>query len=226
MEFLRDLFRLFFPATCCNCGKILVGSEHDICTGCLLQLPELDYFAQKGNPMEHILGMNMPIESAGSLLQFQDVARNVVHEIKYHGNVHLAHSIGRMMGEQIRESHRFDDVDIIVPVPLHEVRQRNRGYNQSEELCRGIVQAFPRKIAAHTLERVVNTQSQTKQQIQERQNNVKVAFAINDAEAFRGKHVLLVDDVLTTGATICSAALPIINGAMVRISVATLAFAG
>jgi len=226
MEFMRDLFRLFFPATCCNCGKILVGSEHDLCTDCLLKLPELDFFEQNDNPMERVLNMNMPVASAGALFQFHDVARNVVHEIKYHGNVHLAHAMGQMMGEHLRDSHRFDDVDIIVPVPLHPIRQRKRGYNQSEELSRGIVESFPRQLLTHTLERVVNTQSQTRQKSQERQSNVKVAFAINDMDIFRGKHVLLVDDVLTTGATIRAAALPIINGAKVKISIATLAFAG
>ncbi|MCR5424015.1 MAG: ComF family protein [Bacteroidales bacterium] len=155
-----------------------------------------------------------------------NTTQTMLHNIKYRGEIGLAHTMGRFMGEELAASHRFDGVELLVPVPLHRRKQRRRGYNQSLELCRGIAESFPRPISVDNLVRTVYTESQTHKSRIDRMANMEGVFAVRQPELFAGRHLLLVDDVMTTGATVEAACQPLLAIDGVRVSIATLAVAG
>lgn len=222
---IKDIVDLFFPPTCCGCGKPLVGNEQKLCTTCLMQLPETLQAAMPGNTTEQRLVGYYPYQAAYSHLFFtqQGITQHILHQIKYHGDAELAVFMGRLMGKAIEDSHRFDQVDIIIPVPLHRKKKRKRGYNQSEKLCQGIIEAFHRPVSSDNLFRITHTRTQTRKNRQERLDNMKGVFQLRRPSELEGKHILLVDDVLTTGATTgaCADVLLAVKG--VTISIATLA---
>ena len=228
MRLLRDFIELFFPRVCCVCGTPLVGDEHDICTRCLLELPEAYTATGSDSMLERRLRGRVPIRKASALLYYKQGtgAQTILHQIKYYGNERLAITMGRQMGITLMNSGLFDDVDIIVPVPLHRSKERKRGYNQSLLLCQGIAQRFPRPISTGNLVRIKKTDTQTKKNREERLDNMRGVFAVTNPEAFIGKHILLVDDVITTGATTeaCYEAMKHIEG--ISFSIATLAVSG
>ena len=225
---LRSLFRLFFPRNCALCGEPLVGDEHDICSHCLLEIPELYTTLGSDNFIERRLRGRIPICESTALLLFQrhNLTQKILHQIKYYSNEKLAVAMGERLGLHIAECRLFDDVDIIVPVPLHRRKQRQRGYNQSLLLCKGIVRNFPRPIVTDNLVRIRYTETQTRKSRQERLDNMKDVFAVTDPSALQGKHLLLVDDVITTGATTEACWLALQHVDNVRISVAALAVTG
>ena len=228
MTLLRDLLRLVYPSTCCCCGTLLVGSEHDVCTRCMETLPLTHYSTMPDNLAELRLRGRVNCEAVAATLFFREGGgvQSMMHSIKYRGNLGLAHTMGRLMGEELAASHRFDGVELLAPVPLHRRKQRRRGYNQSLELCRGIVERFPRPISTDNLVRTVDTESQTHKSRIGRMENMEGVFAVRHPELFAGKHVLVVDDVMTTGATVEAACQPLLAIDGVRVSVATLAVAG
>lgn len=222
-----DLLQLLFPRRCCGCGRLLVGNECEVCVDCLIHLPLTRYAMVKNNPLELAIGGKIPCVAATSYLYFVEgeVGQHIVHAAKYHGQVDIATIFGRQLGKDILDSGRFNTVDAIVPVPLHWLRKFQRGYNQSEILCKGIAKIFDRPVVTDVLYRNRYTSTQTKRNSQERTQNVANAFSVRDYEILRGKHVLLVDDVITSGATMeaCWNALKHVDG--IRISIASLAYA-
>lgn len=228
MRYLRDFVELFFPKVCCICGTPLVGDEHSICCNCLFNLPEALSAQVSPNYLEYRFAGRIPIEHATAMLIFkkESNSQTILHEIKYHGNERLAITMGRQMGIVLSNSGKYNHVDFLVPVPLHPSKERKRGYNQSYLLCKGIQQTFFCDIDDKVLIRSQRTESQTHKNREERMENMKGVFAIRDRKKFEGKHILLVDDVVTTGATAeaCWEALKSIEG--IRISIAALAVTG
>lgn len=228
MRWINDFIRLFFPRNCIVCGTPLVDGEEELCTACLFSLPEVHTANSNENLVERRLRGRVPVQHATALLVFQrkNSTQTILHQIKYSSNQKLAHIMGRQLGLHIARSGQFDDVDIIVPVPLHRRKERRRGYNQSLLLCRGLAQTFERPIADGILVRTRHTESQTHKNRIERLENMKGVFAVTDPKALQGKHILLVDDVITTGATTeaCYAALSSVDG--LRVSIAALAVSG
>lgn len=228
MRWINDFIRLFFPRNCIVCGTPLVDGEEELCTACLLSLPEVHTANSDENLVERRLRGRVPVQHATALLVFhrKNSTQTILHQIKYSSNQKLAHIMGRQLGLHIARSGQFDDVDIIVPVPLHRRKERQRGYNQSLLLCRGLAQTFERPIADGILVRTRHTESQTHKNRIERLENMKGVFAVTDPKALQGKHILLVDDVITTGATTeaCWAALSSVDG--LRVSIAALAVSG
>ena len=151
--------------------------------------------------------------------------QSIVHELKYKQNPQLGHYLGRLCGENIKGSNFVRDIDLLVPVPLHPKRERQRGYNQSMEICKGISAVTGIPIDYATLRRVVDNKTQTKNSRFDRWKNVEDIFLLANAEAFAGKHILLVDDVITTGSTIESCAKEILKSVDSRISIYALATA-
>lgn len=210
------------------CGKTLVGNEHDLCTACLLELPEALSARSNDNFVERRLIGRIPIQHATALLIFRrkSSAQKIIHQIKYSGNERLAITMGRQMGLLLNESGLFSDIDCLVPVPLHKRKQRQRGYNQSQLLCEGIAQTFPHPIVSDNLIRTHHTESQTHKTRIQRLDNMNGVFAVKDKNALKNKHILLIDDVITTGATTeaCWSALSSVEG--LKISIAALAVSG
>ena len=228
MSLLRDFIELFFPRTCCLCGTPLVGDEKEVCSACMLDLPFALNAPDDNNFIERRYIGRLPIQSTTALLIFRrkNKTQQILHQIKYNGNEHLAILMGRQLGMHIAQSGRFDDVDILVPVPLHPRKQRRRGYNQSLLLCQGIAMVFPRPIMSDNLVRIRHTDTQTRKNRLQRLDNMKDVFHVVNPSAFGGKHLLLVDDVITTGATTeaCWMAMKHIDS--ITLSIAALAVAG
>ena len=226
MTLLTDLWQLFFPRCCQLCGQRLQKGEEHICFRCLVALPRTHL--QKGNELEKSLWGKLPIERANAFLFYAkggDV-RKLLFDLKYYGNADLGRFLGRCMASELLSSGFFDDIDCIVPVPLHVRKQKKRGYNQSEVLAEGIASVANIPIDKHLLIRKKDVETQTHKGNYERWENVRNVFECLSPGELDDKHILLVDDVLTTGATIvaCADAMGDIPG--LRISVLALACAG
>ena len=227
MPIVRDILRLIFPDLCYHCGEPLVGDEHNLCTLCLSKIAWTHNALHPDNDTEIRLTGRIPVVAAASLLQFNkgNVTQSIVHQIKYHGNTQLAHHFGLLLGEELKASGRFGSIDIVAPVPLHWWRRMRRGYNQSQLIASEVAKVLQCPLSTHNLYRRRHTPSQTHKNRQQRIDNMASAFAVRHPEQFEGKHLLLIDDVLTTGATTeaCYHALQSIPD--LRVSVATLAIA-
>lgn len=222
---LSNLLRILFPDFCIHCGRPLVGDERHLCSDCMINTPWANEAHAKDNSTEMRLAGRFHFVSAASLMHFQkgNVAQSIVHNIKYHGHPSLAVQYGRLLGRELKQSGRFCDIDYIVPVPLHWFRKMRRGYNQSELICIGISKELGVPLAKHYLRRKKYTKTQTHKNRDERQQNMQQVFAVRHPKQLQNKHILLVDDIITTGATTdsCHHALQSIHG--LRISVAALA---
>lgn len=223
-----EFIRLIFPSTCCSCGRALVGDERHLCSHCLLHLPYAHFSSAPDNFVErHFIG-RVPIQSATTLLVFRqaNITQHIIHEIKYYGNRALAHQMGRMLGAELMASGRFATVDGILPIPLHRRRLRQRGYNQSELISQGIAETFGRPVVNDQMERTRYTDTQTHRDRPSRIENMEDVFRVKHPEQLEGRHLLLVDDVITSGATIesCWRVLSAIPD--IKVSVASLSMAG
>lgn len=206
----------------------MLSTENQICTDCILGLPLTEYGSKLDNPVEKIFWGRVRIEAATALLSFSKKGgvQKILHSIKYRDNKELAVFMGRQLGKALAESHRFDDVDYLVPVPLHPKKFKKRGYNQSEEIAKGVAVHFPKVVCTDVLVRTEFTQTQTKKSRFSRWENVNDKFTLADTAFFEGRHVLIIDDVITTGATLESCANAVFQTKNVKVSIAGLAFAG
>lgn len=224
---LNDLLNLFFPRLCLLCQTPLVEGEEHVCLHCLNNLPYTHYCDLETNPVCQLFAGKVPFTAATALLHFGKEGRGqrLIHSLKYHGNKKLGEYLGRMAAKEYQKTGLFDTVDILLPVPLHPSRKRQRGYNQSEWIVRGIQSVTGLPIDTTTLSRIKKTESQTHKQRFERTENVEDIFRLNNSEALKNKHVLLVDDVITTGSTIgaCAEALKTVSG--IRISILGISIA-
>lgn len=187
-------------------------------------MPRTHYHLQKDNVIEKQFWGQIPIERATAYFHYRKGSDycNIVHELKYKGRKEIGLTIGHLMAGEMLNSGFFNDIDIIVPVPLHKDRSRQRGYNQSEWIAKGIAEVTKLPINNRAVERTASTGSQTSQSVFERWENVKHTFVLRETEELRGKHILIVDDVLTTGATVkaCASVFLPIEG--IRLSVITI----
>lgn len=179
------------------------------------------------NPVCRLFEGKVSFVAATALLHFTKggSGQKLIHSLKYHGNKKLGYELGRMAATAYRETGLFDTVDLLLPVPLHPKRMRQRGYNQSEWIARGIQSVIGIPVDTSSLSRIKKTESQTRKQIFERSENVEDIFRLSNADALKNKHVLLLDDVITTGSTIsaCAKAMKAISG--IRISILGIAVA-
>ncbi|MGL4956420.1 MAG: ComF family protein [Bacteroidales bacterium] len=225
---LADLLNLIYPNLCECCGHILTKGERVLCCICRYQLPRTNYWIQKDNPVEQIFLGRVRIENACSLFFMNKGTpyRKLLHKLKYSNKPRIGVELGAMLGIVLQETLLYSDVDAIIPIPLHSKRQRKRGYNQSEQIAMGIAQTFGKEFITTAVKRQYYNETQTKKTREERMQNVKNVFSVVHPEILENKHILLVDDVVTTGATIEACIATIQNHVMsCRVSVATLAVA-
>lgn len=226
-DWLSSFLSLLFPRCCVVCGSPLAKGEECICAMCNMNLPRTDYHLQKDNPVEQLFWGKVPLERATSFFFYRKGSdfRQILHQLKYGGRKEIGAIMGRYMASELLASGFFEGVDVIIPVPLHKRKQRIRGYNQSEWIARGVAAVTGIPINDESVVRRKNTDTQTRKSAFERWENVDGIFELNHSESLVGKHILLIDDVLTTGATTvaCISSLMEIEG--MRISVLTLAMA-
>lgn len=224
---LRDVASLILPRTCLACGRVLLENEASVCLSCRYNMPLTNFAKRKDNPIKLIFENVLPVESVAAMFWFIGGTewQRIIHNFKYYGRWFFAQKMGEWLGEELRESDNFDDVDLIVPIPLHYRRRLRRGYNQSEQLALGVGRKMDVECDFRSVCRRQYNDSQTSKSRSERWDNVEEIFEVRNVGKLRGKHLLLVDDVLTTGATIASCASAILKACDgdVRISVATLA---
>lgn len=224
----HSFWSLLFPRCCVVCGSPLSRGEECLCTCCNINLPRTGFHLRKDNPVECLFWGRIPgLKRASSFLFYRKGSdfRRILYLLKYGGYKELGEVMGRYMAAELSSGGFFDGVDMIIPVPLHRKKQKLRGYNQSEWIARGIASVTGIPLCAECMIREKNTETQTRKSTFERWENVEGIFRICDTVHFEGKHVLLVDDVLTTGATTvaCASAFARVSG--IRISVLTLAVA-
>lgn len=222
-----DLISVLFPRLCQACGNHLMRNEKLICTECHVLIPRTDFHLTDDNPLARLFWGRCRMEKAAafSFYNRDSRIRKLIHNLKYKGVQEIGIELGRIYGLILFSSGFTADMDIIVPVPLHPDKERSRGFNQSHLIARGISEVSGLALDAASLQRVVTSSTQTKKSRFERWRNVEDAFLISNPAPFRGKHVLLVDDVITTGATIESCVNELIGSGALKVSAAALAAA-
>lgn len=224
---LRGLLNLLYPNLCASCQEVLLKNENVICYNCLVDLPRSLYYQDIENPIAKLFWGKIKLEIAISAFTFikRGKVQRLMHELKYQGNTKVGELMGIELGKEIDKAGIMDKVDVVIPVPLHKKKLKQRGYNQSEFIAIGVAKALECEMDTDLLKRMEHSESQTKKSKYERWENVGEAFTLTDANQYTNKHILLVDDVVTTGATLeaCCKKLEEIEG--VKLSIGTLASA-
>lgn len=227
VRIIEDFFSLFYPKLCAACGAHLLQQEELVCTQCLYNLPKTNYHRIEENPVEQVFWGRAKIAAATAYFFFEKDTRfaKIIHQLKYRGMKEIGIEMGRIFGAELKETSRFNEVDLIIPVPLHWKKQKKRGYNQSELIASGIAESMGKPIVTNILYRAVETETQTRKSRYKRWKNVENIFRVRSADKITGKHILLVDDVITTGSTLESCATTLLKENNTKVSVATLAIA-
>ena len=224
--FLEDFLELFYPRLCIPCGRKLVTQEKYLCLDCLQDLPRTQFHFYPENKVAQLFWGRTYVENATSWLFFRKGSRyqRLVHYLKYKGLKEIGEELGMLMGNELRGS-SFQEADYIVPVPLHRKKQKQRGYNQSEWIAKGITIVMQKPLSVNNLVREQFTPTQTRKNRFERWQNVEGIFGVARPEEFIGKHILLIDDVITTGSTLEAAVVALQKAGAAKVSIATLACA-
>ena len=226
MQFLKDIFYLFYPNLCANCEKHLLNNENIICTFCRHDIPLANFKDYKENKIAKIFYGRVEIEKANALFLFRKkgITKNLIHDLKYKGNENIGVFFGSWWSEILKENKEFKDVDYIVPVPLHPKKLRKRGYNQVTKFGNKLSSELNIPYNNSYLVRISSSKTQTFKERFERFNNNETKFLLNNVKIFENKHVLLIDDVITTGATIEACAKELQKTNNIKISVITMAY--
>lgn len=224
---LSGLLDLFYPNLCLACSANLVDREEFLCVFCRHKLPLTNYHLLPENPFTERFWGRLPLKAGASLYHFTKGGRvqQLIHQLKYHHQPEVGYQLGLIHGRQIKDGPQFAGLDLIVPVPLHPRRQHQRGYNQSDHYARGLAEAIGIEWSARLLQKNAHTATQTRKSRLERFDNVGEVFHLPRPDALSGKHLLLVDDVITTGATLEACGQVLLRAEGVQLSMATIAFA-
>jgi ComF family protein len=227
MALINDFMSLIYPRSCEACEEVLFKHEQYICNACQLTLPKSNFHLSPNNPISMALAGRVPVKNATCLFEFEKLGRvqKLLHALKYENQQTLGEFMGKQLYHTLSNSAFFEGIDVIVPVPLHPNKLKQRGYNQSACFAKGISDASGIPVNTSVLHRSGETSTQTKKKKFERWENVGSVFTLTDHAFFQNKHILLVDDVITTGATIegCWQALKEVDN--ISVSLASIAYA-
>lgn len=224
---LNDFIGLIYPDVCSGCGNILLKHEKYICTKCLFDIPKTKFHDDDENVVNKLFWGKTRIEAATAYCYFhkEGILQQLLHQLKYKGKKEVGYLLGKYLGAELLESVKFSTIDKVIPIPLHPKRLKKRGYNQSEWIGNGIIEIMNLEIDNISVIRDTYTETQTNKNREQRWDNVKSIYKVCDENALKGKHILLVDDVITTGATIEACAQTILQIPDVKVSIAALAVA-
>ena len=225
-SWIDPVFWLYFPKNCPACGRPLRLFGANICSRCSQNLPETHFFEAPNNPIEKIFYGRLPISAGAAAWYFHknSALQALLFQLKYKSNKDVGLFIGKQMGALLAASERFSSIDALVPVPLHPQALSKRGFNQAALICEGIGQVWHKPVLTGAIARTKHTSTQTKQTRSERWDNMENAFTIKDPTSINGKHLLIIDDVITTGATIEACGKTLLTIKDVRVSVAAAAY--
>ena len=217
---------LFFPRVCYGCGSDLVSKDQLLCLRCIDKIPFTNFTGKSDNPVEKIFWGRMKIESASSLVFFskETIVAHLLHQLKYKGKKEVGEYCGRLIGEAIRNSGLTEKIDALIPLPLFKKKEKMRGYNQATVICEGIASVINKPVLKNAIGRSSFTETQTHKNRLERWENMQERFVLQDAGLIKGKHVLLVDDVITTGATLEACGSVILQSGTTKLSIFTFAY--
>jgi ComF family protein len=222
-----NLIHLFYPHICTGCGSDILNKENLLCITCINDLPHTSFAQHANNPIEKIFWGRIPVKAAHSEFYFSkgSLIQELVHQLKYKGNKEIGFYLGELIGKSLLNSNRFLHIDTIIPLPLFADKEHQRGYNQATIISNGISAVINVPVINNNVLRKKSTETQTKKHRTERWENVAESFIVKYPALLQRKNILLVDDVLTTGATLeaCGKAILSIND--VKLSIATLALA-
>ena len=226
-DFISDIASLIYPHVCVGCSNSLFKHEELICNKCYVTLPKTNYHLQKENPLQRIFYGRATVTSASSFLFFQKKGsvQKMMHALKYKNKPEVAQLLGKWYGQDLKKSDVFSNIDYIIPVPLHKKRLQKRGYNQSEYFAKGLSETLNIPIAINILIKSKFTETQTHKTREERAENISTSFQLQNQETIKNKNILLVDDVITTGATTEACILKLQESTNAIISVASIAYA-
>ena len=228
ISFWHRLFDLLAPRFCVVCGRRLSPTEEVICAACNMHLPRTEFHRTAlDNMMARLFWGIIPVERVAALFYYAagSETANILYELKYHNHPEIGVAMGRMMGREFSETGFFDGIDLLVPVPLARSRQRHRGYNQSQQIAEGISQVTGLPISNQVVRRTLFKKSQTQAGRWERLENVADVFEAMNLDEIHGRHILLIDDVVTTGATMTACARELLKAGNVTVSLLSLGFA-
>lgn len=222
---LADFISLIYPRLCVGCGQSLLRHEPVVCTVCRYSFPQTRFHNHPTNPVSKLFWGKVEVERATAGYHFRKGSKiqRLIHQMKYKDRPEIGTALGNFLGQELAEDPHFSGVDCVIPVPLHPRKKRKRGYNQSEYIADGVAEALGKPALHKVLFRAVANPSQTRKSHYERWKNVSSVFRINPKRPLENAHILLVDDVVTTGSTLesCAAALLTMPGC--RVSIAALA---
>ncbi|MGZ5221320.1 MAG: ComF family protein [Chitinophagaceae bacterium] len=224
---IKDSFiQLLFPHVCSGCGSDILNKESMLCMRCIDSMPETNFERHAGNPVEKKFWGRIHLEHATAQYYFtrESLIQQLMHQFKYKGNREVGAQLGKMMGESLKNSNRFT-IDVLIPLPLFPAKEKRRGYNQATVLCEGMAESLQVPVLKDVIIRSQHTDTQTKKGRIERWQNMEGKFVLVKPEAIMNKNVLLVDDVITTGATLEACGTELLKAENVKLSIATLCYA-
>ncbi len=225
-KYFSSFALLFYPNYCCSCGYLLFTSEQHICTKCLYKLPKTNFHKTPDNVIAQKFWGKVQVEHATAFYNFQKSLRiqKIMHHLKYRNNTDVGVLLGKLAAIELKDT-QFNHVDCIVSIPLHKLREKQRGYNQSDYIAIGLAEGLGKEFVKNALIRNTNTSSQTRKNRFERWKNTENIFDASPTANFYGKHILLVDDVITTGSTLESCAIALKKQFDCKVSIFALAVA-
>ena len=218
---------LFYPHICTGCGSDLLEDNNLLCLRCIHDLPHTNFANLANNPIEKHFWGRLPLTAAHSEFYFSKefLIQHLIHQLKYKGDTEIGFYLGELMGRTMLNSSRFNSIDALIPLPLYADKEHKRGYNQAAVICNGISSVMNVQVLNDCVIRQHATETQTRKHRTERWENVKGSFKVVKENALVNKHLLLVDDVVTTGATLEACGNVILQTENVKLSIATLAYA-
>ncbi len=226
-SYINSFSHLLYPHNCEGCGTDILNDDSYLCAKCLQDMPVTGFINAADNPVEQCFYGRIKVEAAASGFYFHKdgLMQHLITQLKYKSHQDMGIFLGKLIGHQLSATNRFDDVCVLVPLPLNDRKEAKRGFNQAALICEGISQTWPKPICTNAVERTIFTQSQTNKTRIDRWQNMEGVFALANADSIASKHVLLVDDIMTTGATLEACGYEILQAPNAKLSIITVAFA-
>jgi len=226
-KIFADTLHLFYPHVCIGCGSDLIRDDNLLCIKCINNLPHTNFAMHANNPIEKIFWGRLPLVAAHSEFYFtkDSLIQHLIHLLKYEGNKEIGRYLGELMGKSLINGNRFGNIDALIPLPLFPEKERKRGYNQAAVIAEGMSIAMGVPVINGLVVRQKFTETQTKKHRTERWENVAESFKVNDTDQLKDKNLLLVDDVVTTGATFEACGNALLKIEHVHLSIASLTHA-